>query len=136
MALNVRIRSRDLGQGLALHGRRHQRRRGLADRAALPGDADVGHRAVLDLEVDDDLVAAQRVEPLGPVRRRDGQLAPVAGAAVVVEDDLAVEVFETGHGLLAYVLVVESGACRDRYPNRVPASASASTRASTSASSL
>ena len=49
----------------------------------------------VDVEGDDDLVAAQRVEPLGPHRRGRRQLSPVPGVAVVVEDDLAVEVFET-----------------------------------------
>ena len=53
--------------------------------------------AVVDVEEHHDLVAAQRVEPLGPGGRRRGQLTPVPGVAVVVEDDLAVEVFQAGH---------------------------------------
>ena len=51
----------------------------------------------VDVDVDHDLVAAERVEPLGPGGRGRFQLAAVPGAAVVVEDDLAVEVFESGH---------------------------------------
>ena len=88
----------DLVDRLALHRGRHHRRRRLADRAALAADADVGDDAVVvDVEVDDDLVAAQRVEALDPVGRRRVELAPVPRVAVVVEDDLAVEVFEAGH---------------------------------------
>ena len=65
-----------------------------------PLDLDVGDDAVVDVEVDDDLVAAQRVEALGAVGRRhlgSGVSPPVPRVAVVVEDDLAVEVFEAGH---------------------------------------
>ena len=47
IALKVRIRSADLGHRLALHRRRHERRRGLADRTALAGEPDVAHGAVL-----------------------------------------------------------------------------------------
>src|SRR6266511_1037398 len=57
---------------LAFDRRAHHRRRGLADRAALTADLDVAHDAGtgIDVEVDDHLVAAQRVEPLGLLRRR------------------------------------------------------------------
>src|SRR5262249_60500343 len=47
---------------------------------------------------DDGRVAAQRIEALGLRRRRDRELAAVPGGAVVVEDDLSIEVFEAGHG--------------------------------------
>ena len=76
--------------------------------------------AVADLEVDDDLVAAEGVEALDSAGGRHRQLTSVPGAAVVVEDDLSVEVFESGHGQV----------------NSRSASSSASLRASTSASSL
>ena len=59
-----------------------------------PRDLEVGQRAVLDHDGDHDLVAAQRVEALDPVGGGRVQLAPVPGRAVVVEDDLAVQVFE------------------------------------------
>src|SRR5439155_27280303 len=88
--------SPDLVEGLALDGGRHHRCRRLADRAALAGDADVADGAVVaDLEVDDDLVAAEGVEALDPSGGRHRQLTSVPGAAVVVEDDLSVEVFES-----------------------------------------
>ena len=44
-----------------------------------------------------DLVAAQRIVSLGLVRGRR-EFATVAGRAIVVEDDLAVQVFEARHG--------------------------------------
>src|SRR5690606_12760457 len=86
-----------LVDGAALHRGGHHRRRGLADRAALAPDPDVLHPVVLDVEVEDDLVAAERVEALDPHGRRRRELATVPRVAVVVEDDLAVEVFEAGH---------------------------------------
>jgi hypothetical protein len=55
------------------------------------------------IEADDWLIE----QPCPPMRTsrttspgagRHRQLAPVPGVAVVVEDDLPVEVFETGHG--------------------------------------
>ena len=97
IALKAWVRASDLVEGLALHRRRHHRGRRLADRAALAADADVGDHAVVDVEVDDDLVAAERVEALDPRGRRRLELAPVPRGAVVVEDDLSVEVFEAGH---------------------------------------
>jgi hypothetical protein len=82
---------------LALHRRCHHRRRTLADAAALTPYLDIGHDAVLDDEVDRDLVAAQRVHALRAHGRRHRQLSLVAGIAVVIEDDLSVQVFESGH---------------------------------------
>ena len=86
----------DLVDRLALHGLAHHRCRALRDRATLAADLDVGDHAVGDVEVDLDLVAAQRVVADG-VRGRRRQLAAVARAAVVIEDDLAVQVFQAGH---------------------------------------
>ena len=48
-------------------------------------------------EADHHLVTAQGVEALDPVGRRRLELAPVPGRAVVVEDDLPVQIFEVGH---------------------------------------
>ena len=64
-----------------------------------PGAADlqVGQLAVLDQEADDDLIAAERVEALHPVGRGGFELAPVTRRAVVVEDDLPVEIVEVAH---------------------------------------
>ena len=58
---------------------------------------DMNSSAFISVDVDDDLVAAQRVEALDPGRGRRLQLAPVPGGPVVVEDDLPVEVFEARH---------------------------------------
>ena len=57
---------------------------------------DVTDGIVNDIKVHLDLVAAQRVVTLGAHGRR-GEFATVARGAVVIEDDLAVEVFEAGH---------------------------------------
>ena len=77
------------------------------------------------VEVDHDLVAAQRVEPLDPVGRGRLELAAVPGVAVVVEDDLSVQVFEAGHGgVLGRVLGERlegeevAGRARGRRPGR------------------
>src|SRR5690606_28171738 len=61
------------------------------------------------------------------------QLAPVAGGAVVVEDDLSVEVFEAGHGWLR--APVGCG-LRGQRANMSRASATPSTRMSMSSVSL
>ncbi len=99
MALKARISPAHLVDGLALDCGGHHRRRGLADGTTLPADLEVGHDAlVVDVQVEHDLVAAQRVEAFDAMGGGNLQLAAVAGAAVVVEDDLAVEVFEVGHG--------------------------------------
>jgi hypothetical protein len=60
---------------------------------------------VVDLEVHDDLITAERIEPLDPVRGWDRQLATVPWRAVMIQDDLPVEVFEAGHGSLFRSLV-------------------------------
>ena len=86
----------DLLDRAALHGGRHHRARRLADRAALTGHPQVGQYPVHHVDGDHHLVAAQRVEALGAVGRR-GQLTLQARVLVVVEDDLPVEVFQTGH---------------------------------------
>src|SRR3546814_21055518 len=56
--------------------------------------SDVLHDIALEVDVDDDLIAAERVEALDAVRRRRRQLATVPRRAVVVEDALSVKVFE------------------------------------------
>ena len=77
-----------------------------------PPMRDVGHHGVValggvvELQVDDDLVAAQRVEALGPCGGRHLQLPAVPRAAVVVEDDLSVEVFEVRHAVSAVCAAV------------------------------
>jgi hypothetical protein len=60
-------------------------------------DADVCDCPVIYLQEYHDLVSAKRVETLGAMGGRRRQLAPVSRAAVVVEDDLAIEVFEVRH---------------------------------------
>ena len=84
----------DLGRRPALDHLHQHRGRRLADRAAAAGELDLVDRlAVLaELDVDRDLVAAERVQALG---LRVGVLDhPVpARVLVVVEDDFAVEVF-------------------------------------------
>ena len=117
--LKVEISRRTSSTRLALDGGRHQRGRGLADGAARAADLQVGQLAVLDDHRHHDLVAAQRVEALHAVGRRRVQLATVPGRAVVVEDDLAVELFEVGH-----------------QPNNLPASSNPSISTSMSCSSL
>ena len=71
---------------------------------------DVVEHAVFDIEVDDDLVAAERVETLDPVRGRGGQLTAVTRGAVVIEDDFAVEVFEVGQVIYPNILSACSSA--------------------------
>jgi len=48
---------------------------------------------VRNVDVYNDLVAAQRIKSFDPNSRGCGKLATVTWAAVVVEDDLSVEVF-------------------------------------------
>src|SRR5690606_20172352 len=83
----------DLVPGLPLDGLAHHGRRRLADRAALSFDGDLRHFPILEAEVDVDLVTAQRVHPLCG-RLRVVETTPVPGVPVMVEDDLAVELFE------------------------------------------
>ena len=67
----------------------HQRRRGLGDGAAGAFEGDVADRAVVELHVDLQPVAAQRVVALGAWRRSIG--AEVPRPPVVVEDHFLVE---------------------------------------------
>src|SRR5262249_25271385 len=120
-----------LGEGLALDGSTHHRGRRLADRTALTPDLHVVDPAVVDLEIEHDLVPAERVEALGLVRRRDRELATVARRAVVVEDDLSVEVFQAGHGTGSSGLEPEAQRAKN-----FSARATASTSMSASCSSL
>src|ERR1039458_1258722 len=82
---------------LALDGGRHQGSRGLADRAPGATDLEIRKLAVFDQKAEDALVAAQRVEALDPMGWRRFELAPVTGRAVVVKDDLAIEIVEVAH---------------------------------------
>src|SRR5690606_13281261 len=119
---------------------RHHRRRGLADRAALPADADVPDHVAVHLHVHDDLVAAERVEPLDPGGRGRGQLTAVPGRAVVVEDDLAIEVFEAWHACRILpgggAVSGRAGRVDGQKAKKSAAASMASASASTSASSL
>ena len=79
-------------QRLALEVAGEHGRRGLADRAALALEADLGDAAgVVEAEREHDLVAAERVEPLAPEVGVVEQPL-VTGAPVVVQDDVLVEV--------------------------------------------
>ena len=95
-ALRERLDDRDLGlvQLVAFDALGHHRRRRLADRAAAPDEGDVAmcrRSSIVDRELD--LVAAQRVvAAVG--QRRMLQSPMIARVLVVVEDDLAREIFE------------------------------------------
>ena len=81
-----------LGQRLALDRLAHHARRTLRDAATLATHLYVLDHVVLDLQIDIDLVATQRVVP-NCVSSRWWQLAAVARCAVMIEDDLAVQIF-------------------------------------------
>ncbi len=110
----------------------HHRGRGLADRAALARNLDVAHGfgSGIDVEVEHDLVTAQGIETFDLVRGGRFELAAVSGRAVVVEDDLPVEVFEAGHRVDPTSLLAR------QISKNFCALASASISRSTSASSL
>src|SRR5579871_4758074 len=78
-----------LGRGFALESRGHDRGAGLRDGAALAVEGDVGDAVAVEPQEDAALVAARRVVAVGDAVG-GGQLAAVARAAVVVEDDLLV----------------------------------------------
>ncbi len=59
-------------------------------------ETDVAHDTVLELQVEGDAVAAQRVETLG-LTVAVLQLVEVARLLVVVEDHLLVELSQVGH---------------------------------------
>ena len=73
--------ARTSSSGLALDRGAHERGRGLGDRASVPGDLDVVQDAVAHVEIDDDLVAAERVEALDADGRRGLELTAVARAS-------------------------------------------------------
>lgn len=62
----------------------------------MAAEAHVANDAIGNVKEDLDLVPAQRICPLGAGCRR-WQLALVAWRAIVVEDHLAVEIFEVAH---------------------------------------
>ena len=78
--------------GLAFDRSTHHGRRALANGATLPADFDIAHYAVGNVDVDLDFVATQRVVSFC-FSSRWGKLTAVARGPVVVENDLAVEVF-------------------------------------------
>src|SRR5690606_345548 len=82
--------------GAPLHGLGHERGGGDGDGAAVAVEADVAHALAVQLEVQRQAIPAQRVEPLEP---QVGALenAEVPGAAVVIDDDLLVEVLGVHH---------------------------------------
>ena len=90
-----------LADRLADDGLGHHRCRRLRDRAALAADLDVADHGVVALAVDEevqrDLVATQRVVAARLDRRRRLEFTTVPRRAVVIENDLAVEVFEARH---------------------------------------
>ena len=92
------------GARLSRHGRRHQRRARLGNRASLSLERRLRNPVALEPHPDAHLVAAERIAPLG-VPRGVLDLAEVARAPVVLEDRLLVERLEAavvgrirGHG--------------------------------------
>ena len=81
---------------LALDRRGHQRSRGPGDRAARALERDVADHVAIQLEPDRQLVAAERVVPFGPaVGVVHDPVVP--GRAVVLQDDVLVELGEARH---------------------------------------
>src|SRR5262249_53684853 len=79
----------------------HHRRGGLGDRASLPAMAEAHDRAALDRELQVDLVAAERVVRVD----RDVRIVEVTAVpalAVVVQDQLLVQVVQTGRHAASY----------------------------------
>ncbi len=84
----------DLLAGLAFDRLGHHRGRRLADGAPLAVDGDIGDDTVGDEYLEGELVAAHRVHTLGG-GGGGVEVAAVTGIPVVVEDYLAVQLFET-----------------------------------------
>src|SRR5205085_7667115 len=101
---------------LALDRVRDHRRRGLADRTPAAVEPHVLDDAVVDLELDRQLVTAQRVHALGG-RRGVLEVPVVAGVAVVVEDVFAVEVV---HRLYRKCIGGRSGTVPGCRPGQTP----------------
>src|SRR2546422_2085280 len=78
---------------LAVHRLGHHRGRALGDRASLPKERDPGYLAVLLVDEDRDLVAAEWVVP-GAGELRPRELALVPGVLVVVEDGFLVDLVQ------------------------------------------
>src|SRR6516162_2043068 len=81
---------------LPLQALRHHRRRRGRDRAAVPLEGDVLDRSVLDVDVDRQRVAAERVAPVGFAGHELGP-PEVPRPFAVVEDDLLVEIPQIAH---------------------------------------
>src|SRR5438270_14052887 len=94
----VLVEDGDLGGRAPVHHLGQHRRRGLRDRAAAAGELHLVDRlsVVAERDVDGDLVAAERVLPLG-LRVGLFHDAVPAWVLVVVEDDLAVHLLELVH---------------------------------------
>lgn len=83
------------GGGFAFELGGHERGAGLGNGTAGAVEGQVGDAVAVELEIDAAFVAAGRVVAVGDAVG-GGQFAAVAGAAVVVEDDLLVEFGEIG----------------------------------------
>ena len=87
-----------LGGGLALELRRHERGAGLRDGATGTIESDLRDAVAIEPQMHAAFVAAGRVVAVGDAVGR-GEFATVAGAAVVVENDLLIKFGEIGgHG--------------------------------------
>jgi hypothetical protein len=69
----------------------------------MTAEANIADRAIGNVEKNLDLIAAQWIGPFG-ARGRGWQLALVAWRAIVVENDLAVEIFEVAHRGVSFIL--------------------------------
>src|ERR1041384_2865311 len=83
------------GASLSLERLSHDRSRSGRDRAACSFEADVFHNVAVHLDVDLDLVAAQRVVAFGAAIGF-GQHAEISRATTVVENQLLIEILEIG----------------------------------------
>ena len=87
-----------LGAGLTLELRRHERGAGLRDSATGSIESDLRDAVAIEAQMHAAFVAAGRVVAVGDAVGR-GEFATVAGAAVVVENDLLIKFGEIGgHG--------------------------------------
>jgi len=82
---------------LALDCGRHHRGRSLANGARLTLETDSVQRVVVQFQRQGQVVPAQRVVTLGPMRRIE-QHAPIARLAVVIEDYLLIQILRISHG--------------------------------------
>ena len=83
---------------LPLHSGRHQRRGGTGNRAALPVKPNVGNDIAIEPHIDVHMITAQRILSLRRVIRTLEHTV-VAWLAIVVEDDLLVQLLKVAHVL-------------------------------------